>query len=46
MNAETYTTQTIRLIDPLPCSIWAPGNQPCGKPAFVAYAWPAEPQLR
>ena len=37
-------TKTIRLIDPLPCSIWAPGNAPCGKPAFVAFAWPSTQQ--
>lgn len=31
---------TIRLLDPLPCSIWKPGA-PCSQPATVAYAWPA-----
>jgi hypothetical protein len=38
-------TRTIRLADPLPCCLWAEGGV-CGKPAYVAYAWEAEPQLR
>ena len=44
MNDEPIReTYTIRLTDPLPCSVWAPGNAPCGKPAFVAFARPAPP---
>lgn len=35
-------TQIIRLLDPLPCSVWAPGGT-CGRPAVVAFCWPAPP---
>lgn len=30
--------RTIRLVDPLPCSIRT-GDEMCGKPATVAHAW-------
>lgn len=41
-NNTMSETQIIRLLDPLPCCIWAPDNKTCGKPAYVAYVWEVE----
>lgn len=41
----TSGTETIRLVFPLPCSIFDPATTAgiCGKPATAAYAWRQEP---